>query len=60
MTTPKKTPEQFVRILENGIRAVLKDKQSSSADKLKAIEIGAKIAAVQFKMKGGDEDAFFG
>ena len=59
MTTPKKTPEQFLRTLENGVRVLLKDKATTPADKLKAIEVGAKIAAIQLKKASGDDESFF-
>lgn len=53
----KRTPDSFVRLLENGVRNVLKSKDASASDKLKAIEVGAKIAAIQARMKaGGDGD----
>ena len=57
---PKRTPQNFLRVLERGIRDVLKEKDTSAADRLKAIEVGAKVAAIQHKINTGDEDAFFG
>lgn len=58
--TVKHSPKSFVRLLERGVRDVLKDKQASAADKLKAIEVGAKIAAIQHKISGGEgDDQFF-
>ncbi len=57
--TVKHNPKSFVRLLERGIRDVLKDKGANAADKLKAIEVGAKIAAIQHKISSGDDDAFF-
>lgn len=55
----KHTPQAFVRLLERGIRDVLKDKQAGPADRLKAIEIGAKVAALQLKGGTGDGEKFF-
>ncbi len=57
--TVKHNPKSFVRLLERGIRDVLKNKDVLPADKLKAIEVGAKIAAIQHKISSGDDDAFF-
>ncbi len=57
--TKKASPLTFLKTLERGIRDVLKDKNASAPDKLKAIEVGAKVAAIQLKVSGGDDDAFF-
>lgn len=58
--TEKKTPESFIRLLERGIRDLLKSRDTPAADRLKAIEVGAKLAAIQHKIKGGgDDESFF-
>jgi hypothetical protein len=58
--TKKRAADTFVRLLERGVRDVLKDKDTSAADKLKAIDVGAKIAAIQHKIAGGkDDESFF-
>ena len=58
--TAKRTPDSFLRLLENNVRTILKNKDATVQDRLKAVEIGSKLAAIQAKAKGGDEDAFFG
>jgi hypothetical protein len=58
--TAKKKPDAFVRLLEAGVRDVLKNPAATPADRLKAIEVGAKLALIQHKVKAGDDDAFFG
>lgn len=58
--TEKQTPQKFLSLLKRGIRNVLADKSAQPADKLKAIEVGAKLAAIEYKIKGGgDDDQFF-
>jgi len=50
----------FMHILEDGIRDVLNDEKATSEQKLKAIEVGAKVAAIRYKIKGGmDGEKFF-
>lgn len=59
-----KKEDKFFKLLEDGVRAVLQDKDASPADKLKAIDAGAKLLAIRHKIEtseGGDgSTSFFG
>lgn len=58
--TAKQTPQKFLGQLKRGVQTVLSDKEATVGDKLKAIEVGAKLAAIEYKIKGGgDDDQFF-
>jgi hypothetical protein len=60
----RKKPEKdtFLETLREGLLGVLQDKEASAADKLRAIEIGAKLYMIQHKVKGVGDDSgkFFG
>lgn len=62
MTKPKE--DKFFKLLEDGVRDVLKSPEASPADKLKAIDTGAKLLAIRHKIdtsEGGDgSSSFFG
>jgi hypothetical protein len=61
MTAKPKDDAAFIKVLEDGIRKVLKDTTAKSADKLKAIQAGAQLLLVKHKIKGGEDDGnFFG
>jgi hypothetical protein len=52
--------DTFLKELEAGVRAIIKSKKSSKADKLSAINAGVKIAAIKHRIMGGDgEKGFF-
>jgi hypothetical protein len=58
----RKKPEkdEFLETLREGLLGVLKDDKASPGDKLKAIEIGAKLYMIQHKVKGiGDDSGKF-
>lgn len=50
---------EFIALLESGVRAVLRDKNSKTSDRLKAIEIGSKLLAIRHKIDGGDDSGSF-
>ena len=59
MTEPQ--DDTFLKDLENSVRAIIKNKKSTKADKLSAINAGIKIAAIKHKISGGDDkEGFFG
>ena len=62
MSDVKSGDDQFLKLLESGVRDILKNRKSSKADKLSAIDKGVKIAAIRHKIAGGgnDEEGFFG
>jgi hypothetical protein len=47
--------------LEGAVRAVLKDKDARRSERLKAIEVGAKLLEIRHKINGGDtaDGSFF-
>lgn len=55
---PKKEPD-LSEVLEAAIRAVLKNKETKPADRLKAIEAGAKLLAIRHKIEGGGDAGNF-
>ena len=56
--TQARTPadDPLLRELEKGIRDVLGNKDTKTADRLKAIEIGAKLLAIRHRLEGGGGD----
>ena len=50
----------FMAVLEQGVRDVLKNRKASAADKLAAVTAGTKLLAIRHKIDGGDEKGFFG
>jgi len=50
---------EFVKLLEDGVRAVLRDKQAKMSDRLKAVEIGSKLLAIRHKIDGADDSGSF-
>ena len=51
--------EEFLKLLEDGVRRVLKDKESKPGLKLQAVQAGAKLLMIRHKIGGGDEKGFF-
>ena len=51
--------QDFLTVLEQGVRDVLKNRKATAADKLGAINAGAKLIAIEHKITGGDESGFF-
>ncbi len=56
---PVDESEKFLGILEGGVKAVLKDKDASAAERVAAITAGAKLLAIRHKISGEDQDSFF-
>lgn len=57
MTAKKNPDDDFMKLLEDGIRAVLSDANAPSAEKLKAIDSGAKLLMIRHKIGGSDGDS---
>ena len=51
--------EEFLKLLEDGVRRVLKDKESKPGLKLQAVQAGAKLLMIRHNIGGGDEKGFF-
>jgi hypothetical protein len=59
MTKPAPT-DDFLILLEKGVRDVIADKKATPADRLKAIEAGAKLLGIKHKISGSaDGDSYF-
>ena len=59
----KTTPSDaaLLQQLEQAIKAILTDKDTRPGDRLKAVEIGAKLLAIKHKIEGsGDAGSYFG
>jgi hypothetical protein len=58
--TPK--ADTLVRKLERAVLAVLDDDKASAQDKLRAIDVGAKILQIKHKLAAGGDDGgnYFG
>ena len=53
--------DEFLAALEKGVLDIIKNKKSTKADKLSAINAGVRLAAIKHKVQGGDQDeGFFG
>lgn len=50
---------EFMSVLEDGVRAVLKSKKATPSERTAAITAGAKLLMIRHKMSGGDEKGFF-
>ena len=60
MPEAEKPPDDdFLTVLEEGIRAVLKGKKVSPTERIQAVTAGAKLLAIRHKISTNDEDAFF-
>jgi hypothetical protein len=61
MSPPKKPaePREFIDVLEDSIRSVLKDKEATVGERMAAINTGAKILLARYKISGDDEKNFF-
>jgi hypothetical protein len=53
--------DEFLAALEKGVLDIIKNKKSTKADKLSAINAGVRLAGIKHKIAGGDQDeGFFG
>lgn len=59
MTEKPDKDADFLTELENGVLDILNNKKSSKSDKLSAINAGTRLAAIRFKISGGDGDKGF-
>ena len=57
--TPAEPGDEFLDELEKTVRGMMRNRKTSKADKLAAINAGIKIAAIRHKILGGDEKGFF-
>ena len=55
----KPATNDFLSILEEGVREVLRDPKSKVADRLKALDAGAKLLMVRHKIEGGNDGGSF-
>ena len=58
--TIENPPElEFMAVLEDGVRAVLKSKKATPQERVAAITAGAKLMMIKHKISGSDEKGFF-
>ena len=63
MTGEKPKDDKLLKILEDGIRDILANKKTKTGERLKAIEAGAKLLTIRYRLEGseGVDDAnYFG
>ena len=53
------TSEDFLHILEDGVKQVLSNRKSKSSERVAAISAGAKLLMIRHKISGADEESFF-
>jgi hypothetical protein len=51
--------EDFLTVLEDGVKSVLKNKRAKSSERVAAIAAGVKLAMVRYRITEGDEKGFF-
>ena len=51
--------EDFMAVLENGVRAVLKSKKATSSERVAAVTAGAKLLMIKHRISGDAEKGFF-
>jgi len=61
MSEIKSGDDKFLKELEDGIRTILKNRKSTGADRLGAINAGVRLAAIKHRIAGSgpDEDKGF-
>jgi hypothetical protein len=57
-TEPAPEPE-FMVVLEDGVRAVLKNRKATPQERIAAITAGAKLMMIKYRISGSDEKGFF-
>ena len=50
---------EFLTVLEQGVRTVLKAKKATPSERVAAITAGAKLLMIKHKISGADEKGFF-
>jgi hypothetical protein len=59
---PDEIPEasaDFMTALEEGVRAVLKNRKASASERMAAVNVGVKLLAIRHKISGSDDSEFF-
>ena len=51
--------EKFLRLLEKGVKDVLAAEDATKAERLQAINAGAKLIAIRHRIEGDDGAGFF-
>lgn len=46
-------------VLEDGVRAVLKNRKATPQERIAAITAGAKLMMIKYRISGSDEKGFF-
>ena len=60
MAEAEKPPDDdFLTVLEEGIRTVLKGKKVSPTERIQAVAAGAKLLMIKFRISGDDAKGFF-
>ena len=60
MAEAEKPPDDdFLTVLEEGIRAVLKGKKVSPTERIQAVAAGAKLLMIKHRISGDDAKGFF-
>lgn len=61
MSSPKKSaePRDFIDVLEEAVRGVLKSADSTPAERMSAINSGSKLLMIKHRISGLDEKGFF-
>ena len=59
MTDITNTDDPFLTEMEKAVRSIINNRKASRADKLAAINAGTKLAAIRYKINGGDGDKGF-
>ena len=59
MTKSAEPEPEFLSVLEDGIRGVLKNRKTSSSERIAAITAGSKLLMIKYKISGSDEKSFF-
>ena len=55
----KPPDDDFLTVLEEGIRAVLKGKKCSATERIAAVTAGAKLLMIRHRISGSDDKGFF-
>lgn len=53
------TEDDFLAVLESGVRDVLKSRDATPAERMGAITAGAKLLMIKYKISGDAEKGFF-
>lgn len=59
--TPKKPEDDFLSVLEKGIRAVLQDEKTTAKERMDAVNAGTKLLLIKHKISdtGNEAGSFF-